>query len=316
MTQKMAIGIDIGGTNTQFGLVDARGNLVARGSMPTGKEEVEGFLDRLQEALSPWMVEKARGNIMGIGLGAPNAQPYSGEVLEAANLSWKGNVPLREMLSRRFGLPVFLQNDANAAAWGEHLFGRRGRYRHFVLLTLGTGLGSGIIQDGRLLLGNHGLAGELGHWIVEPDGRPCGCGRRGCLERYVSATGLVDTARLWLDSRSIPTVLREGDEPITALRIARGAQSGDEFCLELFDYTARILARAMANLVACLSPEAIILFGGLAESGPCLFDPLEEQFQKDLLYLYKGKVEILASALPAGDAAILGAAALVWHSPA
>lgn len=315
MGKQLALGIDIGGTNTQFGLVDPGGRLLASGKMPTGKEEVEGFIDRLHKAVLPLLSKAEEGALLGMGVGAPNVQPFTGEILQAANLPWEGNVPLKALLERKFSLPVVLHNDANVAVWGEYWFGAGRRFDHLVMITLGTGLGSGIIHEGRLLLGQEGLAGELGHWIVDPGGRPCGCGRRGCLERYVSATGLVETADQWLSSTKRPSVLREVDSPLTARRISEGAASGDELCRDIFDYTACILGGALANLVACLSTEAIFLFGGMAESGPLLFDPLRNYFEENLLYLYRGKVEILPSGLPSGEAAVLGAAALIWHSP-
>ncbi len=314
MGLRLALGIDIGGTNTQFGLVEQGGAVWKRGKIPTGEDLFDSFFQRLQAALDP-IFEAYGPQIEGIGVGAPNAQPYRGEVLRTANMHWGEAIPVRDRFQQWFQKPVFLQNDANAAAWGEHLFGQGRAFKDFILLTLGTGLGSGIIQEGRLLLGQGGLAGELGHWIIEPEGRSCGCGRKGCLERYVSATGMVETARLWMETRSPSRWLSDRGPALTALDITKGAERGDALCLEIFDYTARILGRAMANMVACLAPEAIILFGGLAEAGSWLFSPLESYFNQDLLYLYEGKVQILPSQLPSGEAAILGAASLVWHSP-
>lgn len=301
MTQKFIIGIDVGGTSTKLGVVDEKGEILSQESLPTCEnDDPQDFVKRLGHALK-LQFEKHGGkeNFRGIGLGAPNGNFYRGTIEHAPNLMWKGVVPLVSMIEEMAGLKTFLTNDANAAAMGEMIYGDAKGMRNFLLITLGTGLGSGIVINGQVVYGHSGFAGELGHLTVASEGRECGCGRRGCLETYVSATGIVRTMK----------ELR--GEELSAKEISLAALRGDAVALKAFDETAKILGQSLANAVAFSSPEAIFLFGGLAQAKELLFDPTQKYFEKSLLNIFKGKVKLLPSGLPESDAAILGAAALV-----
>lgn len=313
-----AIGVDVGGTNTVFGIVDKRGQILRSGSIQTAKhEEVDTFLDELCEALENLIKEVGtKEDIKGIGVGAPNGNYFSGSIEFAPNLRWKGVIPFVEMMQERIGIPVALTNDANAAAIGEMTYGCAKGMKDFIVITLGTGVGSGIVVNGQLVYGHDGFAGELGHVIMRRNnGRLCGCGRSGCLETYSSATGLARTAREYLDMR--PTVnsrLRTIPiDDITSKDVFDAAIEGDDMAKEVFKFTGELLGEAFADFVAFSSPEAIILFGGLARAGDLIMDPIRENMEKNLLKIYKGKVKLLFSQLKESDAAVLGASALGWE---
>lgn len=312
MTQRLALGIDIGGTNTSYGLVDEKGVVVVKDKMPTtGHGSVHDYINVLSARIED-MSQGHAGNIIGIGVGAPNANYYTGEIIFAPNLPWQGVIPLAQLLGNATGLKVTITNDANAAALGEMLYGAARGMQDFLMLTLGTGVGSGFIANGQLIYGHDGLAGELGHVIAVRDGRKCNCGRYGCLERYCSATGIVITAESWLQERNDESVLREYAGYITSKHIHDAALQGDTLALEIYDYTARILGQTLADAVAITSPAAIIFFGGLAKSGDLILKPTGKYMEKNLLMVFKNKVQLLQSELPDADAAILGASALAW----
>ena len=314
ITGTVSLGIDIGGTNTSFGLVDRRGQIIAQGRMATtGHFTVHSYLEALEKNVHPLMQQVGKENIHGVGVGAPNANFYTGEIAYAANLPWEGIVPLAKLMSQTLGLRVTITNDANAAALGEMTYGVAKGMKNFIMLTLGTGVGSGIVANGKLIYGHDGFAGEIGHMNAIRGGRTCGCGRRGCLETYSSATGIVRTALEWLEQRDDATVLREQPDVLTAHKIHLAAQEGDPFALELFDYTGRILGQVLADVVAITSPEAFVFFGGLAQSGHLIMDPTRRYMEENLLRVFKNKINFLHSALPQADAAILGASALAWN---
>ncbi len=314
MTQPLALGIDIGGTNTAFGIVNRRGEIVAKGSMSTlGHPTVHDYVVALKNTLEPVLQAAGRGNIQGVGIGAPNGNIFTGEIVFAPNLPWKGAViPLVKLLTEALNLKCTLTNDANAAALGEMIYGAAKGMNDFVVVTLGTGVGSGFVANGKLIYGHDGFAGELGHVIAVRDGRMCGCGRRGCLEAYCSATGIVLTAEEWLAQRSDDTVLRNTTDRVTARMIHEAALQGDAFALEVFEYTGKILGQTLADVVVITSPEAIIFFGGLAQAGDLLFKHVRRHMEDNMLNIFKNKVAFVMSALPGADAAILGASALVW----
>lgn len=306
---RIALGIDIGGTNTAVGIVDEQGQILHRFSLPTS-DNANSLVLALKET---YLALKLKGvKLEGIGIGAPNGNYYSGSVEFAPNLKWEGIIPLAELFAKEFKVPAWLTNDANAAAIGEMQFGAAKGMKDFIMITLGTGLGSGVVVNGQVVYGHDGFAGELGHIIYDYDGRSCGCGRKGCLETYASATGIVRTAEEWLQKDSVSSSLR-ANKIITAKSIAEAAEAGDELALEIFDYTAKILGRQLADAVAFTSPETIFLFGGLANAGELLMTPLKKHFEASLLQIFKGKIKLAFSALPEGDAAVLGAASLAWH---
>lgn len=313
VTGSLALGIDIGGTNTSYGIVDRRGQIVQKGKMKTkGHYTVHAFIEELVKNVQP-LIEKVGGqNISGIGVGAPNANYYTGEIAYAANLPWEGVIPLAKLLSDAFGYKVTITNDANGAALGEMMYGVAKGMKDFIMITLGTGVGSGFVANGQLIYGHDGFAGEFGHLIAVRDGRKCGCGRNGCLETYSSATGIVRTAKEWLAGRDDETSLRDIKGDLTAHDIHLAAEAGDKFALELFDFTGKILGLTLADAVAITSPEAIIFFGGLAKAGPLIMDPTRRYMEENLLRVFKNKISFLHSSLPDSDAAILGASALVW----
>ena len=321
MTDKpYAIGVDIGGTNTVYGIVDRRGQILKNGSIQTSTHaKIEDYLDDLTMALETLIKEVgSKDEIKGIGVGAPNGNYFTGSIEFAPNLRWKGVIPFVKMMEERIGIPVVLTNDANAAAIGEMTYGAARGMRDFIVITLGTGVGSGIVVNGKLVYGNDGFAGELGHVIMRrTNGRLCGCGRSGCLEAYSSATGVARTAREYLDMRpGIVSQLRKIPiESITSKDVFDAAMAGDELAKEVFDFTGQILGEAFADFVAFSSPEAIILFGGLARAGDLILKPIREHMEDNLLEIYKNKVKILFSELKESDAAILGASALGWEVP-
>ncbi len=312
---KVAIGIDVGGTNTVFGFVDHEGTLIYESSIPTNANEKADLLfDRLFKKVDEEFKKfSARYELIGIGIGAPNANYYKGTVEQPPNLNW-GYVNVLEIVKKYSPLPSAITNDANAAAIGEMIFGAAKEMKNFIVITLGTGLGSGIVINGELVYGADGFAGEVGHTIVDSNGRECGCGRKGCLETYASATGIRRTVFEFIGTTTTPSELRNVNfNDLTAKEIADAANSGDKLALEAFDYTARILGLKLADTVACLSPEAIILFGGLALAGDLIIEPTKRYMEEYMLNIFKNKVKIIPSALPGGSAAILGASALIWN---
>lgn len=312
------VGIDIGGTNTVFGIVDARGNVLASSSIKTQRhQQFDDYIAELHEELSK-LIEENCGieRVKGIGVGAPNANYYTGNIEHAANLPWKGIIPFAEVMSNKFGVPVALTNDANAAAIGEMTYGAARGMKDFIMITLGTGVGSGIVSNGHLIYGHDGFAGELGHVIIRREnGRQCGCGSKGCLETYTSATGVARTAREFLETRSNEdSLLRKiALESITSKDVFDAAQDGDQIAKDVFAFTGQILGEALADFVKFSSPEAIILFGGLAKSGDLLMKPLRQSMEDNLMPIFKGKVKLLFSEMKDADAAILGASALAWE---
>jgi glucokinase len=315
MNQKeIVLGADIGGTNTAFGFVDREGNLLAETVMPTeAHRPSEEFFERLHQQADKLFSSKVENcRLVGIGLGAPNGNYYKGTIEQPPNLSWK-YVDVVASLKQWYSVPIVLTNDANAAALGEQLFGAAKGMKDFIVITLGTGLGSGIVANGELIYGHDGFAGEIGHTIVDPNGRLCGCGRRGCLETYASASGICRTVEELLDKPSPPSELRGIEvHNITSKRIFEAAQHGDKLALEAFDATAKYLGLKLADSIAHTSPEAIILFGGLAAAGDYIFLPTKKYMEEYLFGIFKNKVRLLPSNLPKGNSAILGAAALIW----
>ena len=316
MAKPYVIGIDMGGTNTAFGIVDARGNVIASDSIKTGKHsDINDYIDELYTEITRIMVANdAVDKINGIGIGAPNANYYTGIIEDGVNLPWPTPIPLADLVSKKFGIPCIITNDANAAAIGEMTYGVARGMKDFIMITLGTGVGSGIVVNGQMVYGHDGFAGELGHVVVKPNnGRMCGCGRAGCLEAYCSATGVARTAREFLDIRTDESKLRELDvDKITSKDVYDCAVAGDKLAKEIFEYTGTILGEALANFTAFSSPEAFVLFGGLTKSGELIMKPVRDAFEKNVMMAFKG-VKILISELKESDAAVLGASALGWE---
>ena len=316
MEKPYVVGIDIGGTNTVFGIVDARGTIIASGSIKTGAhDQADDYVDAVCKNLLPLIIANGGvDKIKGIGIGAPNGNYYSGTIEFAPNLPWKGVIPLAAMFEERLGIPTALTNDANAAAIGEMTYGAARGMKDFIMITLGTGVGSGIVINGQLVYGHDGFAGELGHVVVDPAGRQCGCGRKGCLETYCSATGVARTAREFLAARTDASLLRNiPAESIVSKDVYDAAVQGDKLAQEIFEFTGNILGEALADAIAFSSPEAIILFGGLAKSGDYIMKPIMKAMENNLLNIYKGKAKLLVSELKDSDAAVLGASALAWE---
>lgn len=317
MEKGFAIGIDVGGTTTKFGIVNKEGKILEQDRIPTNTHEsVDDFIDDLYNKILP-MIDRVGGkeNIVGIGMGAPNGNIYSGAIEYAPNLKWKGIIPLAKLVSEKFGLPAKLTNDANAAAVGEMIFGTAKGCKHFITITLGTGVGSGIVIDGKIVVGHDGFAGELGHTIIRPGGRlHPGTGLRGSLESYASATGVRDTAIEMLTKYpEEPSLLR--DYPIkdlTSQTVYECARNGDKIANEIFEFTGQILGESLANFVSFSSPEMIVLFGGLTKAGNLIMNPTKKYMEENLLPIFKNKVKLIFSELQEADAAILGASALVW----
>ncbi len=314
--KEFCIGIDIGGTNTVFGVVDINGNFIAENSIPTKKyQTIEEFIEALSNAINDSLAQISGNYILkGIGIGAPNGNYHNGTIEYAPNLNWKGIVPIADLLNKKFHVPVVLTNDANAAAMGEMIYGAAKGLKDFIVITLGTGLGSGFVVDGKIVYGHDGFAGELGHVIYDPEGRLCGCGRKGCLETYASATGIVKTVFELFDKSNEDSLLRNIDRAqLNSKDIYEAAVKGDKIALEAFDFTALVLGRKLADAVAITSPEAIFLFGGLALSGDYILVPTKKYMEENLLKIYKNKVRVELSGLMGKNAAILGAAALIWE---
>ncbi len=311
------IGLDLGGTNSVFGIVDSRGDIKVTTAIKTqGYDNVEDYVNASVEALHV-IIEQVGGidKIKAMGIGAPNGNYYKGTIEFAPNLAWghNGIVPLAEMFSKKLGIPVALTNDANAAAIGEMAYGVARGMKNFIVITLGTGVGSGIVVNGQLVYGSDGFAGELGHFIVKENGRSCGCGRCGCLEAYCSATGVARSAREMLEKTDEPSLLRELDpEKITSLDVSIAAEKGDKLALDIYDFTGRLLGEACANFATFSSPEAFIFFGGLTKAGDLIMDPIKKAYDENILKIYKDKAKFLISSLEGSSAAVLGASAIGW----
>ena len=317
--EPLAIGIDIGGTGTKFGIVDRIGNVLFTGDLSTKKhKKIETFIEELHDKLSSLITSVGGpGRIRGIGVGAPNGNFYTGTIEYAPNLPWKGIIPLAQLIQDKFQLPTNLTNDANAAAIGEMMYGAAQGMKDFIMITLGTGVGSGIVANGHLILGHDGFAGELGHTIIIPDGRfHEGTGKHGSLESYASATGVMLTAKEVLAKTNDKSLLRDIPlDEIDSRKVYDAAVKGDKIAREIFDYTGKILGLALANFVMFSSPEAIILFGGLTKAGDLILKPTREHMEANLIQVFQNRVKILVSHLRESDAAILGASALVWDMP-
>ncbi|NQV37894.1 MAG: ROK family protein [Candidatus Marinimicrobia bacterium] len=315
MNKDFVLSIDVGGTNTAFGLVDKTGYCIAKDSLRTnsGKTAEELFTHLFMQFSNTLKEFKKDHHLVGVGIGAPNANYYTGEVKAPPNLTWH-DVNLVQLLSQFVDVPVVITNDANAAALGEMHFGAAKNMKHFIEITLGTGLGSGIVVDGKVVYGQDGFAGELGHVTAIFDGRICGCGRKGCLEAYASATGIVKTAVEMMDTINGDSELLHIDkEKLESRDVFVAAQNGDQLALEIFEKTGEILGRTLANSVVHTSPEAFIFFGGMAQAGDLILDPVRRHLEKNVMKVFKGKTKVLPSGLPGTDAAILGAAALIWN---
>jgi len=317
LSHELAIGIDIGGTNTKWGIVNHRGEIVEKGDLRTdGHERVDDFIEALYAVLEPHM--QAMGSdaaFKGIGVGAPNGNFYKGTIEYAPNLHWKGVIPMTQLMTLRFGLPCSLTNDANAAAVGEMMYGAARGMKDFIMITLGTGVGSGIVANGQLILGHDGFAGELGHTCIRPGGRThWGTGLQGSLEAYCSATGIVLTALEMLELSTDDSLLRNyAPEEIDSKRVFDCAIQGDAIAAEVYRFTGQLLGEALANFVMFSSPEAIILFGGVIKAGDLLMAPTRQHMEANLLPIFRDKVKLVFSELKEADAAILGASALVWE---
>jgi glucokinase len=315
--EPLAIGIDIGGTGTKFGIVDRIGNVLFTGDLSTKKHsKIETFIEELHDKLSALInTVGGPGRIRGIGVGAPNGNFYTGTIEYAPNLPWKGIIPLAQLIQDKFQLPTNLTNDANAAAIGEMMYGAAQGMKDFIMITLGTGVGSGIVANGHLILGHDGFAGELGHTIIIPDGRYHeGTGKHGSLESYASATGVMLTAKEVLAKTKDKSLLRDIPlDEIDSRKVYDAAVQGDKLAREIFDYTGKILGLALANFVMFSSPEAVILFGGLTKAGDLILKPTREHMEANLIQVFQNRVKILVSHLRESDAAILGASALVWE---
>ena len=313
------IGLDLGGTNSVFGVVDSRGEIKATTAIKTqAYDNVEDYVKASLEALHI-IIDQVGGidTIKAMGIGAPNGNYYKGTIEFAPNLIWghTGIVPLADMFSQGLGVPVALTNDANAAAIGEMTYGVARGMKNFIVITLGTGVGSGIVVNGQVVYGSDGFAGELGHVIVcREDGRSCGCGRNGCLEAYCSATGVARSAREFLEKSTEPSLLRElNPEEITSLDVSIAASKGDQLALNIYEFTGRLLGEACANFAAFSSPEAFIFFGGLTKAGDLLMNPIKESYNEHVLKIYKDKDKFLISGLEGSSAAVLGASAVGWE---
>lgn len=317
ISNEFAIGIDIGGTNTKWGLVNHRGEIIQKGDLRTDTyTNVETFIELLYQTLKPLIdLYNAEGNIKGIGIGAPNGNYYSGTIEYAPNLIWKGIIPVTKLVTKTFGLPSSLTNDANAAAVGEMTYGAARGLRDFIMITLGTGVGSGIVANGQLILGHDGFAGELGHTIIRPGGRKhWSTDLAGSLEAYASATGIALTAKELLQNSTEESLLRRyADKDINSKAVYECAIRGDAIAKEVYRFTGQILGEALANFVMFSSPEAIVLFGGVIKAGDLILAPTKEHMEKNVLPIFQNKVRLIFSELEEADAAILGASALVWE---
>lgn len=316
MEKTYVVGVDVGGQTTKIGIVNRRGDIIIQTVINSlyGPEEADKFMTSVCDTIRALAKDIGMDQIQGVGIGAPNANFYTGNIEDAANIAWaKGKtIPLGKTLSENLGIPVTVTNDANAAAVGEMTYGAARGMKDFIMITLGTGVGSGIIVNGELVYGHDGFAGELGHTcVVRHNGRPCGCGKTGCLETYCSAIGVARTAREWLNMSDEPSILRTSTE-ITSKDIYDAAKLGDKMAVEIFNYTGHILGESFADFVAFSAPEAIVCFGGLARAWEFLEKPIREAMEANLLSYWKGKIALIHSSLKESDAAILGGSALAW----
>jgi glucokinase len=313
---EVCIGIDIGGTNTIFGMVDKDGNILGEGSLRTAEHDDPGEFMRILSDKIKSKIDSAEEEIKlkGVGIGAPNGNYYNGTIEFAPNLNWQGIVRITDLMEHLLPVPAFLTNDANAAAMGEMIYGGAKGMKNFIVVTLGTGVGSGFVIDGKVVYGHDGFAGELGHTIVKENGRLCGCGRHGCLETYTSAGGLKRTMCELIENNSYSGFLKDHDcDSISAKDIDLAARNGDEFARKAFETTGEILGKSLANAVALTSPEAIFLFGGLANADELILEPTKKHMEENLLNIFKNKVKLLKSSLMEDNAAILGSSALAWN---
>ena len=311
----LTVGIDIGGTNTKYGIVDRQGNVLHQGNIPTTDfEDFQDYFDAMADALREAVaLLPVNHRLVGIGIGAANGNYYTGTIEKATNLKWKGVLPLAKMFKDELGIPCILTNDANAAAVGEMIYGNAKGMKDFIVITLGTGLGSGFVCGGHLLNGHHGIAGEVGHTSVNPAGRYCNCGKRGCLETYASATGIKRTVYKLLADHLEPSELRGiAFDDLNTKMITDAAMRGDIVAKECFEYTGRILGMKLAETVVHTDPEAIFIFGGLAMAGDLIFKPTIRHMEDNMMPLFRGKIKVLPSALSNQAAPILGASSLVW----
>ena len=317
LSNQIALGIDIGGTTTKFGLVNTRGEILCQNTINTDRyEEVNDFIDHLHSVCIPMLEEHAtHGDLIGIGMGAPNANFYEGTIEDAPNLLWKGTTPMVDLMTQKFNTKTIITNDANAAAKGEMQFGAAKGLKNFIMITLGTGVGSGIVINGQLVYGHDGFAGELGHTIVLPDGRKhWSTGSKGSLEAYASATGISITTKEFRDRYPDSLLHNYSDAECNAKAAFECAEKGDKAALEVFEFTGQILGKALSNFVMFSSPEAILFFGGVIKAGDYLLKPAYQQMEQDLLPIFKNKVNFAVSQMKESDAAILGAASLVWEN--
>jgi glucokinase len=316
LSSEFAIGIDIGGTNTKYGIVNHRGEILEKGELKTDAyATIESYVDALYDALTPLIKKNTEGGtVKGIGIGAPNGNYYTGTIEYAPNLHWRGIIPLTKLVTSKFELPSALTNDANAAAVGEMNYGAARGMRDFIMITLGTGVGSGIVANGQLILGHDGFAGELGHTTVIPGGRlHWSTGLKGSLESYCSATGIAITAKEMLTDSKEDSLMRQYGDKMDSKIVYECATKGDKIAQEVYSFTGQILGEALANFIMFSSPEAIILFGGVIKAGDLIMQPTKEHMEKNLLPIFQNKVKLIFSELKEADAAILGASALVWE---
>lgn len=314
--KNIVVGIDIGGTNTVFGIFDENGKCLSKNNIRTDSYDLfEDYFDKLKLEINLCLDSLSIDyKLCGIGIGAPNGNYYNGKIEFAPNLKWKGVVDISSKFNKAFNVPVVLTNDANATAYGEMLYGGAIGMKNFIVITLGTGVGSGIVVNGEVVFGHDGFAGEIGHTIVDPNGRTCGCGRKGCLETYASATGVKRTAIEFLNKNESVSLLKDFQvDEITAKDIFDAAKSGDKLALDIFEYTGKILGLKLSDAVAHTSPEAIFIYGGLANAGELIFKPTKYWMEHYLLNIYKNKVKLLPSKIADSNAAIIGAAALIWN---
>ena len=311
---EVVVGMDIGGTNTDLALVNQEGKILDRAHLATAEyPDFDDFASAVAEKVST-MAEKQKCSVEAVGIGAPNGNFYSGMIEFAPNLAWKGKVNVVQGMQNKLSAPTFITNDANAAAIGEMKFGVAGIYKHFVMITLGTGVGSGVVVNGELVYGHDGFAGEVGHIISTEDGRRCGCGRNGCLETYASVTGLRKSVYEMHQKKNRPGILEKFSyEELNGKRIEQAALLDDEVAKEAFEIAGRELGKVLASVTAVTSPEAFVLFGGMANAGHLIFEPVKRHLEEQLLPIYRDKIAIVPSGLKGNEAAILGAAALAWN---
>ena len=315
MSKQVVLGIDIGGTNTVYGLIGKDGNVYHYKDIPTkGSKPIEDLIYRLDSSLSSIMSQNSEFELAGIGIGAPNGNHYTGMIQDPPNLSW-GNVDVVNIFKERFNCNVDLTNDANAAALGEKHYGIANNMNDFVVITLGTGLGSGIFSGGKLIYGHDGFAGEMGHMPIDDDGRECNCGNRGCLEAYASASGIKKTIKYFLDKTpNDEFLIRINGDKVDGLLLDSEFDKGNEVAQHIYSYTGKKLGQGLAQVATLLSPEAFIFYGGFSNAGHRSLEPAKKSMDRHLINGHAGKIELLASGLPQGQAGILGAASLIWSS--